>query len=138
MRIIFAILLVTMTASAQTVVVDVRQEYVTKAISAKRIKSVELQLAKEITRHDCNQQSIILDHALVSGQGDGWYDKHVLVASVAGTEMYCPLPQPVKETILSRKINIPPFANRNVDHEVQIQVILPKGYRLLVTEIELD
>lgn len=111
---------------------DSQGEYVARFVTAENVKGVELRLSKEIVRDDCNQRTMDMTKALVSGSGDGWYDKYILDGNISQTKMFCPLDKPVKETIYSAPMFIKSFANENVKNEVRVSIIIPKGYKLEV------
>ena len=52
------------------------------------------------------------------------------------TEMYCPLPEPVKETIESQKMVFESYTNPNIDREVDITLIVPASYDVDVKELK--
>jgi hypothetical protein len=113
---------------------DGQDEYVTKFITAKNVKGVKIGLSKEVFK-DCNQSGIDLTHALVSGDGDGWHDKHFLDGYLTQTMMFCPPDTAVRETIYSSLVFIKSFANENVNNEIHISVVIPKGFELKVVEV---
>lgn len=113
-------------------VVDSQGEYVTKIVSAVNVKGVEVRLAKEIIRYDCNSLTMDLTYALVAGDGDGWHDKYFLDAQMTQTKMHCPLDKPVNETIYSKSVFIKAFTNENVNGKVIATMVIPKGYKLEV------
>lgn len=117
---------------------DGRREYVTKMINAQNVKGVELRLSAELVIDDCNQRSMEMTSALVSGDGEGWYDKYLMDAHISQTKMFCPLEKPVKETIYSRPVFIKSFSNENVNSEVRVSVIIPKGFSLNASEVNSD
>ncbi|RJR15136.1 MAG: hypothetical protein C4581_12915 [Nitrospiraceae bacterium] len=119
-------------------VVDGQREYVTTIINAQNVKGVEMRLSADLVIDDCNQRSIDMTSALVSGDGDGWYDKYLLDAHVSQTKMFCPIEKPVKETIYSRPVFIKSFSNENVNGEVRVSVIIPKGFSLNASEVNTD
>jgi len=113
---------------------DGQEEYVTKFITAKNVKGVKIGLSKEVFK-DCNQSGIDLTHALVSGDGDGWHDKHFLGGYLTQTMMFCPPDTAVRETIYSSTVFIKSFANEYVNNEVRVSVVIPKGFELKVVEV---
>lgn len=113
---------------------DGQEEYVTKFITAKNVKGLMIGLSKEVFK-DCNQSGIDLAHALVSGDGDGWHDKHFLDGYLIQTMMFCPPDTAVKETIYSSPVFIKSFTNENVNNEVRVSVVIPKGFELKVVEV---
>ncbi len=115
---------------------DAAGEYVSRSVTAKDVKGVELRLSKEIVRNDCNTRMMSLDHVRVSGSGDGWYDRYFMDAHVTQTKMHCPLDKPVTETIYSASVFIKSFANENVKHEVRVSVVIPKGFQLEAHEVK--
>lgn len=115
---------------------DAMEEYVAKFVTAKNVKGVELRLSKEIVRNDCNTRMMSLDHARVSGSGDGWYDRYFMDAHITQTKMHCPLDKEVTETIYSAPVFIKSFANENVNNEVRVSVVIPKGYQLEAHEVK--
>jgi hypothetical protein len=114
---------------------DGQRAYVTKIITAEKVKGVEVRLAKEIIRYDCNLRTISPTNTLVSGDGDGWYDKYLFDAYITQTKMFCPLDKPIKETIYSRPVFIKSFANENVNNKVVVSIVMPDGYKLEVKEV---
>jgi serine protease inhibitor ecotin len=117
-------------SAEQAVVKDFQQEYVTKGVTAEKVKGVEIKLSREIMRHDCNRKTMSIRKALISGDGEGWYDKYIIDASITSTKMHCPIDKPVKETISSGPFFIKSFTNENVNGKVVISVVIPKGYTL--------
>lgn len=113
---------------------DGQEEYVTKIVTAKNVKGVKIGLSKEVLK-DCNQKGIDLTHALVSGAGDGWHDKHFLGGYLVQTMMFCPPETAVTETVYSSTVFIKSFTNENVSNEVRISVVIPKGFALEVVEV---
>ena len=115
-------------------VVDSSGEYVAKIISAENVKGVEIRLYKEMIRYDCNIRTMDMTNALVSGNGDGLYDKYFFDVQMTQTKMYCPLDKPVTQTIYSKRVFIKAFTNENVNGKVVATIIIPKGYKLEVVE----
>jgi hypothetical protein len=115
---------------------DSQGEYVTKVVTAKNVKGVEVRLSKEIIRNDCNIRTMSLTHALVSGSGDGWHDKYFLDGPITQTKIHCPLPKPVDETIYSGPMFIKSFKNENVNNEVRVSIVIPKGYKIEAVEVK--
>jgi len=113
---------------------DGQEEYVTKIVTAKNVKGVKIRLSQEVLK-DCNQKGIDLVHALVSGDGDGWHDKHFLGGYLLQTMMFCPPETAETETIYSSTVFIKSFSNENVNNEVRVSVIIPKGFALEVVEV---
>ena len=131
--VIAAVFLFCFTAFADGIkVVDSQGEYVTKIVSAENVKGVEVRLAKEMVRYDCNTVTMDLTSSLVSGDGDGWYDKYFLDAQMTQTKIHCPLDKPVNETIYSKTVFIKALTNENVNGKVVATMIIPKGYKLEV------
>jgi len=131
--VIAGVFLFSFTALAEGIkVVNSQGEYVTKIVSAENAKGVEVRLAKEIIRYDCNTLTMDLTYALVSGDGDGWYDKYFLDAQMTQTKIHCPLDKPVTETIYSKTVFIKAFTNENVNGKVIATMVIPKGYKLEV------
>jgi hypothetical protein len=117
-------------------VVDGQRAYVTKIVTAENVKGVEVRLARDLVRDDCNLRTMSMTKALISGDGDGWYDKYFFYAYVTQTKMFCPLDKPVKETIYSQSIFIKAFANENVNNKVVVSIVIPDGYMLKVVEVK--
>ena len=113
-------------------VADSQGEYVTKIVTAENVKGVEVRLSKEMIRNDCNTRTMDMINVLVSGDGDGWYDKYFFDAQMTQTKMYCPLDKPVNETIYSKPVFIKSLANENVKGKVVATMVIPKGYKLEV------
>jgi len=113
-------------------VADSQGEYVTKIVTAENVKGVEVRLSKEMIRNDCNTRTMDMINVLVSGDGDGWYDKYFFDAQMTQTKMYCPLDKPVNETIYSKPVFIKSLANENVKGKVVATMAIPKGYKLEV------
>lgn len=113
-------------------VADSQGEYVTKIVTAENVKGVEVRLSKEMIRNDCNTRTMDMINVLVSGDGDGWYDKYFFDAQMTQTKMYCPLDKPVNETIYSKPVFIKSLANENVKGKVVATMVIPEGYKLEV------
>jgi hypothetical protein len=111
-------------------VTDSREEYVTRIVTAENVKGIEVKLSKEMIKDDCNSRTMSLNSVLVSGDGDGWYDKYFFDAQMTQTKMYCPLDKPVNETIYSKPVFIKSFANQNVNNRIVVSIVIPKGYKL--------
>ncbi len=103
-------------------------------ISAKQVVGVNVQLVQEITRDDCNRRSIMVDKARVSGNVVNWYATYAFTAGTMMTEMHCPGPS-ITETIKSPIIFFESYTNPNIDREVLINLIVPEGYELEVSEV---
>lgn len=123
-------------AAEQAVIKDFQTEYVTKGVTAETVKGVEIKLTMEIIRNDCNRRSISVKKALVSGDGDGWYDKYFMDAYITSTKMHCPLDKSVKEIISAGPFFIKSFTNENVNGKVIISVVIPRGYTLEATTVK--
>lgn len=117
-------------------VTDSQGEYVTKIVTAEHVKGVHVKLSKEILRNDCNTRTMDLTNVLVSGDGDGWYDKYFFDAQMTQTKMYCPLDKPVNEAIYSKSVLIKSFTNENAKGKVIATMVIPKGYSLEVSVAE--
>jgi hypothetical protein len=131
------VLLFSSAASAEGIkVTDSQGEYGTKIVTAQNVKGVHVRLSKEIIRDDCNKRTMDLTNVLVSGDGDGWYDKYFFDAQMTQTKMYCPLDKPVNETIYSKSVSIKSFTNENVNGKVVATMVIPKGYKLEVIAAE--
>jgi hypothetical protein len=115
---------------------DGRKTFVTKIVAAKNVKGVEVRLARELIRNDCNRRTISLTNVLVSGDGTGYYDTYIFDAWTTQTKMYCPLEKQVNETIFSRSVFIKSLTNENANGEVVVSIIIPDGYKLDVTEVK--
>lgn len=115
---------------------DAQRGYVTKMVTAENVKGVEVRLSKEIIRDDCNTRTMSLTNVLVSGDGDGWYDKYFFDAQMTQTKMFCPLDKPVHETIYSKPVFIKSFANENVKDKVVVSMVIPDGYKLDVRVVK--
>lgn len=115
---------------------DSQGEYVTKIVTAENVKGVEVSLSKELIRNDCNKRTMEMTNVLVSGDGDGWYDKYFFDAQMTQTKMHCPLDKPVNETIYSKSVFIKSFANQNVNNKVVVSIVMPKGYKLEVLVVD--
>jgi serine protease inhibitor ecotin len=120
----------------QAVVQDFQQEYVTKNVKAKNVRGVEIRLTKTILRKDCNRRGMSMEYARFSGSGDGWYDKYIMDATIRSTLMFCPIEKPVRETISSQPVFIKSFTNENVQGEVIVTVVIPKGYNLEAKSVQ--
>jgi hypothetical protein len=135
--VIAGVLLFSSAAFAEGIkVTDSQGEYGTKIVTAQNVKGVQVKLSKEIIRDDCNTRTVDLKNVLVSGDGDGWYDKYFFDAQMTQTKMYCPLDKPVNETIHSRSVSIKSFTNENVKGKVVAIMVIPKGYTLEVSGVE--
>jgi hypothetical protein len=117
-------------------VIDGKSGYVTKIVTAENVKGVEVRLARDLVRDDCNRRTISMTKVLVSGDGDGWHDKYFFDAYMTQTKMFCPLDRPVKETIYSQPVFIKAFANENVNNKVVVSIVIPDGYKLEVVEVK--
>ncbi len=115
---------------------DLKKDYISKSVVADQVQGVKLRLALKIVRWDCNKRDIVFTHTLISGNGDGWYDKYFLDGEISQTKMNCPLDEPVKEMIYSEPLLVRAFSNKNVDGEVVISVISPKDFSLDVTAVK--
>ncbi len=122
-------------AAEQVIVKDSEEQYITKKIEVENVRGVQVRLLKEIIRDDCNRRAISLTQALVSGNGDGWYDKYFLDAGMAQTLKHCPSDKPVKEIIYSEPLFIKSFTNENVKDKVIVFLVIPKEYQLEVVAI---
>ncbi|MCM2276929.1 MAG: hypothetical protein NDJ89_02495 [Oligoflexia bacterium] len=116
-------------------VTDGRGKFVTKRISATRVKGVEITLSRDIEVDDCNRRQLGASLALVSGSGDGYYDAYFVDAGISMTEMYCPRPV-TTETLVSKPMFVSSFSNENVDGEVELTLIVPEGFTVNVTEVK--
>lgn len=113
-------------------VTDTQGEYVAKIVTADKVKGVEVRLAIEVSRDDCNTRTIDLTNALVSGDGAGWHDKYFWDAQMTQTKMHCPLEKPVQETIYSKAVFLQSFTSEHAQGKVVATMIIPKGYTLEV------
>jgi hypothetical protein len=118
------------TAAEQVIVKDSEEQYITKKIEVENVRGVKVRLSKEIIRYDCNKKAMVLTPALVSGNGDGWYDKYFLDAGVTQTLKHCPSDKPVKEIIHSEPLFIKSFTNENVKSKVIVFLVIPIEYQL--------
>ena len=106
-------------------------------IRATQVKGVSVRLAQKITRKDCNQRSINTKYTVVDGNDDfAWYQTAYMSAATFMTEMHCPLPKAVTETVYSQPVELKSLMNRNADGEVDLKVIVPVGYTLEAAEIQ--
>lgn len=106
-------------------------------ISATQVKGVNISLATEIVRDDCNQRSIQFDLSYLSGNKDfGWHQTLFANAGVSMTEMHCPLDRPVTETITSEAVFVNSLINRNADGEVELTLVVPTGFDVIVKEVK--
>lgn len=117
-------------------VTDSQGEYGTKIVTAQNVKGLNVRLSMEIIRNDCNRRIMDLTNVLVSGDGDGWYDRYFFDAHMKQTKMHCPLDKPVNETIYSKSVSIKSFTNENVKGKVVAIMVIPKGYTLEVSVME--
>ena len=112
-------------------------EYEVYQVKASQVEGVSITLSKEFTRKDCNQISIQADETPVYGniydeETINWHTTYFVSAFAISTEMYCPIDEPVQEVVFSEPIRFDSYTNENLDREVLIQVIVPKGYDLNV------
>ena len=109
---------------------DGESTYVTKIVTAKNVKGLEIRLSKTVFRDSCNKISMIMTPVLVSGNGDGLHDKYFCDAGIIQTLIHCPLDKPVTETIYSAPIFIKSFTNENANNEVEVSIVIPAGYEV--------
>jgi len=111
---------------------DTKDTYVTKIVTAENVKGVNVRLSEEIILDDCNVHTIFLTNVLVSGNGDGYFDKYFFDAYTTQTKMFCPSDKPVRKTIYSKSVFIKSFTNENVKGKVIVLIVIPSGYKLEV------
>lgn len=114
---------------------DAPGSYVTKIVSAKNVKGLEIRLSKIVYRDSCNSIGMGVTSVLVSGDGDGLHDKYFFYAEGKGemqTEMYCPSNKRVSETIYSKPVLI----KSSMNNKIEILFIIPDGYGLDVRVVE--
>ena len=115
---------------------DGESKYVTKIVTGKNVQGWEIRLSKTVFRNSCNSIGMSMTPVLVSGDGDGLYDKYFCDAGMMETQMHCPLDKRVTETIYSTPILIKPFKNEKVNNEVSISMVIPVGYGLDVRAVK--
>jgi hypothetical protein len=115
---------------------DGESTYVTKIVTAKNVKGLEIRLSKTVFRDSCNEISMSMTPVLVSGDGHGLYDKYFFDAGMRQTLMHCPLDKPVTETIYSTPIFIKSFTNENANTEVVVSFVIPAGYEVDVRVVK--
>jgi len=116
-------------------ITEINQEYRLLRISAKRVKGVEIKLTKEFIKKDCNTVTLGLKATRVYGEGTGWFDRYFIDGGMTATEIYCPI-DPVKVKISSQAFFVPAFSNQHIDGQVEITVVVPKGFELEVSEVK--
>ncbi|MCB0364730.1 MAG: hypothetical protein H6624_16295 [Bdellovibrionaceae bacterium] len=139
MKTVVAAMALVLSASAMAFshsVTDTNREYVMKQVTAQGVQGVNLTLEVEVLVDDCNQRSMDADFTFVGGNGNGWYDKYFADGYVMTTEMFCPIPNPYKAVVSSKPFFVKAFSNRNLDREVNITVVIPKGYVLKSTVVK--
>ncbi len=97
---------------------------------------LEVRLSKTVFRDSCNEIGMSMTPVLVSGGGDGLYDKYFCDAVITQTLMNCPLDKPVTETIYSAPIFIKSFTNKGANTEVVVSFVIPAGYALDVRVVK--
>ena len=115
---------------------DGQRAYVTSIITAENVKGVEVRLAGDIVRYDCNRRTMSLTKVLVSGDGEGFYDTYFFDAWMTQTKMHCPLDKAINETIHSKPVFIKSFTNEHVNGKVVVSIVIPTGYKLDVIEVK--
>lgn len=115
---------------------DGESKYVTKIVTASNVKGLEIRLSKTVFRDSCNKIGMSMTPVLVSGDGDGLYDKYFCDANMMQTLMHCPIDKPVTETIYSDPVLIKSFKNEKVNNEVNVSVVIPAGYELDVRVVK--
>ncbi len=117
---------------------DSKITYVTKIITAENVKGVEFRLSRVVARNDCNTMGMPLTKVLVSGDSDGLYATYFFYAGagIVQTQKYCPLKEPVIETIYSNPVFIKSFTNEHINGKVVVSVVIPTGYKLEVVEVK--
>lgn len=112
---------------------DAPGSYVTKIVSAKNVKGLEIRLSKIVYRDSCNSIGMSVTSVLVSGDGDGLHDKYFFYAEgEMQTEMYCRSNKRVSETIYSDPVLI----KSSMNNKIRILFIIPDGYGLDVRVVE--
>lgn len=115
---------------------DAGTEYVTKVIQASKVKAINLVLKKEVERVSCNKASLSPSSIRTVGTGSGIYDSYIVSVFEWATAMHCPLESPIKETLRTDPISYKSFSSGDVEGVVYINVIVPKGYEMEVTEVQ--
>jgi len=111
-------------------------QYVTRFVTAKNVKALEVRLATTINADSCNHFTMTSKPVLVEGDGSGWYDKYFFDAGITQTKMNCPDNKWVSKRISSAPILIKPFKNENVNNEIRVLFIIPVKYELDIREIK--
>ena len=125
---------------------DGKMTYVTKIVTAKNVKGVEVRLAI-LSRVDCNSHALSMTSVRVSGVGDGRRDKYFFDAIAGGiiaTQRLCPRDEPTTmKNIYSNPVFIKSFANENdnfadkhANNKVDVTIVIPDGYELDVKEVK--
>ena len=120
-------------------ITDLNTEYKTVSVVASKVKGVKVFLTKEVLVTDCNAITINTSSVFSSGNKDGdkpinWSSTYFVEAFEMATEMFCPIDEPYKETIASEPLVLESYSNPNIDNEVRVNLVIPKGYSLLVEE----
>ncbi len=110
-------------------------QYRSVQIEAKKVRGVEVQLKKEVTRTDCNEITLNAEAVRVDGNDINWWASFFVTTSMMKTEMYCPT-QPKKEIVTSPKMVFESYSNENLDREVNIILIVPAGFEVVATELK--
>ena len=112
---------------------DGGSKYVTKIVTAKNVKGLEIRLSKAVFRDSCNKIGMSMTPVLVSGDGDGLHDKYFFYAEgEMQTEMYCRSNKRVSETIYSGPVLI----KSSMNNKIEVLFIIPDGYGLDVRVVE--
>lgn len=112
---------------------DAPGSYVTKIVSAKNVKGLEIRLSKIVYRDSCNSIGMSVTSVLVSGDGDGLHDKYFFYAEgEMQTEKYCRSNKRVSETIYSDPVLI----KSSMNNKIKVLFIIPDGYGLDVRVVE--
>lgn len=113
---------------AASVVEEGRGEFKFVQVSAEDVAKVEVTFSQEIVRDDCNGRTLNL-HAnkpvFAGGNEVNWHKMLFVNTFVMATELYCPIPEPVTETIYSEAFIYESYENDYINNEVKLQFIVP-------------
>ncbi len=109
-----------------------RIEYKLVDIAGYDLKGVNVFLSAEIKRHDCNRVSLKAESILVTGQGNGMFDKYLFEIDMPRTDLGCPIDEPVSEVIKSEAL----FFSSNQERNLSFKILVPAYIDVQVVEVK--
>ena len=125
-------------AFGENISISERQKVSMKTVEivAETEKGISVVLKKEIVRKDCNRIQFVATAFRIDDMDVNWWAQYFIATRFGSSEMGCPLPKPVSETITSNPMIFDSHSPNGAAPQVSVYLTLPSDVQVLVSEIK--